>query len=315
MPAADEVGRLQRGEDAECRLFQALAEQGHYAGRTVPSDTRQGIYATTADGRCLASINTRDPRHVARMLRRALASWEALAPREEGAAPPLEGVNRFEDVYPEDGLVLKVFTRDLPRDRDGDGDAPSSDWRRFAWNQDFAWFTAEEARGFVPATIEAGATHDVPFPLVARIVRLHLVDNVRGQVPAFARESVEVANLSTRVDRVEDGVVFLSFDGRTRAAENGRWPVRGFADGESAAAQRRGVETVVRGHAVWVAAASQFRAFELVAIGTRFGGSQFNARGDDLEPSPIGAVLRLAGRGPDERVAPALYWHYGWRAH
>ena len=63
IPAADEVGRLQSGRDAECQLFQKIAEQGHYAGRTRPSFTRQGTYATTADGTFLASWNKNDPRY------------------------------------------------------------------------------------------------------------------------------------------------------------------------------------------------------------------------------------------------------------
>ena len=68
IPAADEVGRLQSGKDAECQLFRKIAEQGHYAGRTRPSRTRQGTYATTADGTFLASWNKNDPRVVARNL-------------------------------------------------------------------------------------------------------------------------------------------------------------------------------------------------------------------------------------------------------
>ena len=78
IPAADEVGHLQSGKDAECRLFQKIAEQGHYAGRTKPTSTRQGTYATTAGGTLLASWNNNDPRFVARKLREALAKWERL---------------------------------------------------------------------------------------------------------------------------------------------------------------------------------------------------------------------------------------------
>ena len=65
IPAADEVGRLQSGKDEECQLFQKIAEQGHYAGRTKPSRTRQGTYAITPDGTLLISWNTNDPRVVA----------------------------------------------------------------------------------------------------------------------------------------------------------------------------------------------------------------------------------------------------------
>ena len=78
MPAADDVGRLQRDQDEDCKLFQKLAEQGHYAGRTVPSTTRQGIYAAAPSGVLLASINTREPHDVARMLERALERWKEL---------------------------------------------------------------------------------------------------------------------------------------------------------------------------------------------------------------------------------------------
>ena len=78
IPAADEVGRLQSGWDAECRLFQKIAEQGHYGGRTQPSRTRQGTYAITADGTLLASWNKNDPRIVARKLRESLKTWDRL---------------------------------------------------------------------------------------------------------------------------------------------------------------------------------------------------------------------------------------------
>ena len=67
---ADEVGRLQRGDDAECRLFQGFCEQGHYGGRTLPTRTRQGIYAIAPSGRFLASINATQPDRIAAMLRK-----------------------------------------------------------------------------------------------------------------------------------------------------------------------------------------------------------------------------------------------------
>ena len=173
IPAADEVGRLQTGKDAECRLFQKIAEQGHYAGRTRPSRTRQGTYATTADGTFLASWNNNDPRFVAGKLREALKNWDKL--RAEGrkfsGEDPLDiaQLNRADRFFPEGGLVLKVNTRDLPRDPPQQGR-----WAN-AWNQDFAWFTKDEAGQFLPARDRARpdargaaaprrATRPVPFP-------------------------------------------------------------------------------------------------------------------------------------------------------
>ena len=45
VPAADEAHFLKVMRGAEGDLFRAVAEKGHYAGRTVPTSTRQGIYA------------------------------------------------------------------------------------------------------------------------------------------------------------------------------------------------------------------------------------------------------------------------------
>ena len=111
IPAAAEVRRLQSGKDAECRLFRKIAEQGHYAGRTRPSRTRQGTYATTVDGTFLASWNKNDPRYVARDLREALKNWVRLKVkgRKFLGEDPLEITQRIraDRFFPDGGLVLK----------------------------------------------------------------------------------------------------------------------------------------------------------------------------------------------------------------
>ena len=91
VPAADEVWHLQNRKDAECRLFQAIAEQGHYAGRSRPSTTRQGIYACTPSGRFLAS--DKGLAQAAKVLQIDLrrepdlvfGTWQALLPKGPGA--------------------------------------------------------------------------------------------------------------------------------------------------------------------------------------------------------------------------------------
>ncbi len=121
VPVADEVGRLQRGKDPECLHFQEMAEHGHYKGRKRPTGTRQGMYATAPSGEFLASVNTRSPERVAKMLRTALARWKEL-PREkrllaEDPKAKKSEVKRLESRYPEDGLVLQVNSRDLGYDQ------------------------------------------------------------------------------------------------------------------------------------------------------------------------------------------------------
>ncbi len=313
VPVADEVGRLQRGKDVECRTFQEFAEQGHYKGRTQPSNTRQGIYAVAPSGKFLASCNTRHAHVVARMLRRALHRWQELEASERhlpaARIAELGKTKRWIDGYPEDGLVLRITTRDLPR-TSGDRASRPRDWRARAWNLDYAWFKKSEAKQFVPPKPKVGARRAVPQPLIRRLVRLNLLDNVRGQVPPFGEHDVQTARLIATVDRVEGDIVRLKLTGATRAVRKGRWRIQGFSDRPTQ--QEIGLETRLLGHAAFDRQRAQFVEFDLVAVGKRWGGTQFNARGDDLAASPIGAVLQLASGARNERIAPARIWDYHW---
>ena len=180
VPAADEVNGLQRGKDLASRLFQEFAEQGHYKGRQKPSNTRQGMYAVTPSGRFLASCNTRSADHVAKMLRTALARWKEL-PREKRhlskeLASKLDQGRGWADRYPTDGLVLRVTTRDLPGAKEG------RDWKRNAWNHDYAWFKKSEARGFLPEKIASGQKANVPNALVRRLVQIRGTGKSRAPI-------------------------------------------------------------------------------------------------------------------------------------
>jgi hypothetical protein len=308
VPAADEVSRLQRVDTPEGRYFRVLAEQGHYAGRTTPTDTRQGIYAAAPNGRLLASINTRSAEQMARMLREALAAWERLPDDERWLADEeLRGDPGRRDVeqYPEGGLALRAHYRDLPRD------GAQDDWRADARNRDYAWFKADEAARFVPAET-VGATREVDAALLVRLARLHLVDIVRGQSHVYRPEHVERAALTARVTAVEDGALVLAFDGAVRLAEEGTWGVAGYHDmrKEEQRPQSRGFDGRLLGRGRWDVAAQRFTAFELVALGTRWGGTRYNGRADDLEPGAMGVAFVLAP--PEERVAPAAAWEYRW---
>ncbi len=310
VPVADEVGRLQRGEDRECRFFQGFAEHGHYGGRRDPSDTRQGTYAVAPSGHFLASVNSRDPADVARMLSEALAAWKKL-PRSKRllADEPRESdapVRRQEARFPAGGASLRVTVRDLPR-----ADLPD-DWRAEAWNEDWAWLHPEELRALFEPAAEAkpGASWDAPAGLARRIARAQLVDFVRGQTTGFGDEHVERAELRvTRAERQGERVQ-LELAGRSRTQQSGHWRVAGF-DPEQPL-QTRGIESEWQGSAVWDVDARELVEFELIVRGSRWGGTQFNARADDLAAAPIGFVFELARLAPDELVAPAQLWYYGW---
>lgn len=294
IPAADEVWRLQNRDDPDCVLFRGFAEEGHYGGR---AGTRQGIYCATPSGRFLASVNSNDPGRMAAMLRQALERWRAM-PREERLAaedPAAEAdrVDRFENRYPADGLALVVTCRDLPRRETRD------DWAGKAWNKDFLWFNAEEMAGFLPEQVRKGASCQWPEPLARRLVRLNLVDAVRGQTDLYPDDAVEVARMTTEVASVRRGVAEVWFEGQSRCVvAGGEWP--------------RSMETRLVGRGTYDSRRRKWTTFEIAAAGTRSGRTRYNFRENDTDPAPIAFALVLAGDEPCDRVAPAFAWEYGW---
>jgi hypothetical protein len=308
--AADEVYRLQSGKDPECRFFQRFAEEGHYAGRTRPSKTRQGIYAVTGGGQFLASLNSNDPQQVANMMRRALIRWGEMDPQQRGPTQPdpqrRTWIRRPEQQYPDGGLVLHVFSRDLPRE------GVPTDWRGRAWNQDFAWFRADEMTELLPDATQIGARRDIPHHLLRRLARAHLVDNVRGQTIPYEEEHIKSAEWSSEIIDVDDDRITIRLTGHSRCEAKGSWPVAGFQAADSPSLQNRGFDAVLLGIAQFDRHNRRFVTFHMVALGDRWGGTQFNGRHQDLAAAPIGIAFTLAGDSPADQIAPALLHAYGW---
>ena len=73
-----------------------------------------------------------------------------------------------------------------------------------------------------------------------------------------------------------------------------------------------GYDATLTGEAVWDAAAQKFVSFELAAAGPRWGTNQYNNRGDDLGPAPLGIVCTLAGSEPKDRTPPHQSGHRGY---
>lgn len=298
VPAADEVYRLQNirtGTDPECRLFQKFAEQGHYR---QPGATRQGTYCVSPSGVLLGSMNSNDPRRIAELLEKSLARWETLK-REERLLPEdprkqQAEIKRPERFYPQDGLVLKVNSRDMPRE-DKAANPERADWRVLAWNQDFAWFTRKEAKQFVPPEPKVGQKQDLPVPLSHRIVCAHLIDNVRGQTSPFEENQVKKARLTTEVTVIKGNVVTFRLEGETRT--------------EMERPRTHGLDMRLLGNATYDLKKERFLTFELVALGSRWGSTQLNGRRRDVDKAPIGILFSLAGDSPCERVAPAFTRH------
>ena len=165
----------------------------------------------------------------------------------------------------------------------------------------------------MPGEFKPGRTHQVPRPLVERLARFHFLDNVRGQTSPFPARAIEAATLTSRITAVHGDVVSLRLEGRTKAVQKGDWSIRGYRDMNRPSIQERGLEMKLLGSARFDRNQGRFVGFEVVAVGTRWGGTQYNGRGNDLAPAPFGVVLSLAGESRAERVAPEHFHGYGWR--
>jgi hypothetical protein len=287
VPAADEVWRLQRGDDADCRFFQRAVNGGELI---TDGGSRQGIWVFAPSGKLLANVNSLSPDTVGDMLERGLAAFAEL-PQEElqpADVAELTHAHRWEDNYPTDGLVLERIARDVDLDPDA---------LRGRWNPDYAWFSAAEMRGFLPAEPEVGAEHAVPRALVERLARYHLVDNVRGQTVPFAPEEVREAELVAHVTAVEGDLVDVQLEGLTRARADGRW-LLGDNNWKPHGEFPHTMKTHLLGQARFDLAAGRFVVFELIAIGRRYGRTEFNARGGDAGPSLVGFHFGLSDGHP-----------------
>lgn len=297
-PAADEVWRLQRDDDPECRWFRQ-------AVRGKPDAVRgsmQGTYVLTPKGRMLGRLNSANPDRVLAMLTEALEAWRAL-PASERAAPEarLRSSHRWEDSYPEGGLVLERYARDIPSDPEQPPIPPV--------NRDAVWFTAREAKGWLPE-LRVGAKAVVNKRIVDRLARLVFVDNVRGQTLPFARTELGECRLDSEVLAIRGSEVVIQITGGTRANALGPW-VNGDNYWKPKGEWPRSMQARVFGLATFDRDAGQFTHFELVAAAAGKGRTAFNGR-RRLERDAtlsIGFLLRLAPAS--YRVAPTFVNMYG----
>jgi hypothetical protein len=311
IPVAENSSYLQRQADAKGEFFRLIAEQGHYGGRTVPSATRQGTYASTPEGHLLASINTREADKMLAMMQEALEHWQELPAPPAAAVLPdtYETDPRYRRDYPEEGLVLKVFSRDLPREVDTRPD----DWRREAVNTDHAWFTHEEALSLLPPVPRVGDPYPAPSVFLQRLARFHLIDNVRGETPMWRPDEVCRAEMTLEVTDAAPDRVDLRLDGAVRNVGHGTWAVRPFR--EKLDNSERGYDCRLVGFLRFDRTLFHFTRCDVLAVGTRWGGSEHNVRWDDLDPAPMAVAFEMAGKTPADRTPPqgssVSYWEVG----
>ena len=259
----------------------------------------QGTYVFAPTGELLARRNSNRPDDIAAIMRKALAEWEPSDSQdatgiEEAAIRPRF---RWEDSYPARGLVLQRYARDLP----ASGDPSALPARRF--NPDAVWFTAAEARTWLPVEPRPGATRELPAAIVERMARLVIVDNARGQTIPYHASEVAGSELKSEVVAIDGDRIELRISGATRAVAKGPW-LLGENYWKPKTEWPHSISTRMLGSAVFDRRANRFTEFDLVALGRRHGRTIMNGRQGDDGSGPIGFVLRLAPA--NWKVAPTF---------
>ena len=96
--------------------------------------------------------------------------------------------------YPADGLVLTDITRALPYEPEqGPRYEKAIASHPIYAHLDHVWYRKHEARQFLPDRFEPGQTHQVPRPILERLVRFHLGTNTDTIAGPFGENTIKEA--------------------------------------------------------------------------------------------------------------------------
>ena len=309
MPATDEVWRLQGASEEDATLFQKIANKGHYR---KAGGTRQGIYVCSPSGQLLSSVNSLNPEVVLKTIENGLEKWEELSAREkklpENFSPFTS--HRWEDSYPENGLILKGAKADLL------SDPPDPSNRGDRWNMDHVWFNEKESYLWIPESRKIGTIHKCPKIIKDRLFRFHFVDNVRGQTLPFAPEEIKTANLNVELVAINDTKLELKIFGDSEAIAKGEWKL-----GENIWTPKHeldhSISTNILGNAIYDIEKKNFIKFELVVIGNWSGKTENNGRKFGPESGVLGIQYSLAEKIPSDKIAPTFIdlYNANWVKH
>lgn len=316
--AAININSLQRQDDEEGRYFRLIAWQGRFKlsfeeaqakmAQTDHGECHQGQFVATIDGELLGTRHTADPDDLLEMLHTALGNWENRITQREGATVgELARDERYVWTYPEDGLVLHLGCTDLPREMDT---RPEDGIYRTAHNQDFVWMTREEMLSIVPEGVQKGDRFSLPEAIHRRLVRHHMLDIVRGETPAWPKDVPQDVAMELHVTDVDSDRVQMTLHGGGKLQEEGKWCVQPpprsvYRRGQMCClVEARGFEPHILGYVEFDRVRERFTRFDVLMVGSRWGGTTFNMRCDDTDAAPLGIAMTLAQDDALSRIPP-----------
>lgn len=291
VPVADDARRLASGSGADCELFRDAVRASPWRSALL-----EGLWVVAPDGALLAHASTRNPALAARALFDGFQAWKEV-PDERRKLPEYVSLDPTpaSSACPEEGLVLERIARDIGPE------APSAEPSPH-WNRGYAWFERDEVAGLVPAEPEVGEAFDLS-PLVERLARFDLVDDVHGNTEPYAPEDVETARLVARVTGREGDVVALELEGHTRAEGEGFWS-EGYGIWAPRHEPPHGIECDLVGRGEFHLTSGTFAELELVALGHRWGRTERNGR---RQASAEGWIALWLSRAPEGVCTPPAF--------
>jgi hypothetical protein len=291
VPLAMDDWYLRRQQDEHGKFFREMTRESPRGN--AGDNTRQGRYVFTATGKFLGFNNNRGADRILAMLRDALAKWEGLSDAERKPAA-LAGEVKLQPQYdrtpPQDGAVVKVYTRVLNRAADGTLTACTPpareegnfEHRGLAAAVDHLWLTPDDIQSLLPdKNAKTGAPMPLPRALAQRIARFHLTDSTRGEPPHWRKDEVKSVTLTLTPEKAGRARLSGTFHLETKDGQRG---CTGSLDG-------------------WLEHKDgKLTAFQAAATGEHWGDGPFT-RGSRPGKSPIGFAFVLC---PDPKPADSI---------
>ena len=194
IPVAIDQAYQRRQKDTEGDFFRKIAAQ-----TTRKSETKQGLYFVSPDGKLLGFTNNRASGRVRRV-------FDTVDAAEIDATSPIETSKvdkRYNPQPPKGGLVVRVNAKVL-----GGYEKAADDSRKIfqtSLSRDNLWVTAEEHQSLVKG--------EVADQLLQRLARFHLVDNTRGEPPMWEKDEVIACTLAIANGRLSGSAHMQTKDG------------------------------------------------------------------------------------------------------
>src|SRR5262249_3643955 len=121
-----------------------------------------------------------------------------------------------------------------------------------------------EVKAMIPDNPKAGDMVPVPRAVEMRLMRFHLIDNTRGEPPAWQRNEVRSHEFKLVVESVTTAQIKMTLTGSALLASE-----------SDPAKAKRGFDAKILGHLSYDRFKRVFDRFDIVAVGDHWGESTF----------------------------------------